>query len=194
MSFFRRNKTKTIQNEDLTISFEGETPAIEAEFTVSYEDVLTGLEIMAENQNKWRTWGGIAILVICGALATPMIFARSVILGVVFLIFMAYIVFSQIFGPAMSRRQTAKKTAEASKAGTLRLFAGGFQIEDETGKFDIPFRLIVCHETKNNYVFMLGKMKMMVFNKSIFGDKNPLIKEILIANLGQGRRYIITDK
>ncbi len=194
MALFGRKKEKQLTKEDFTISFEGEVAAITAQYTVSYEDVLMGLEIMAENQNKWRIWGGIAILIVCGVLATPMIFARSLVLGIVFLLFMAYIVFSQIFGPAMSRRHTAKKIAGEAKPGTLRLFAGGFQIEDESGKFDIPFRLILCHETKDSYVFMLGKAKMMVFNKSIFMDKNPLVKEILIANLGQGRRYIVSDK
>ena len=35
---------------------------------------------------------------------------------------------------------------------------------------------------------------MMVFNKEIFGENNPLVREIFIANMGQGRRYFLVDE
>jgi|GEM_PF-6990423 len=195
MGFFGRKKEQ--QNtaaDELKISFEGQTPAVSADFGVDYNDILRGLEVIDANEDKTRIWGGLAVLTVCAVIAIPRIFGFSKIFGVIFVLLLLYIIGAQVLGPAINRKNTAQKTVKENKAGTVHLFPGGYQVVIHGVPYNVPFRVVTCYETDTCYVFVLGKVQMMVFNKSIFGEKNPLVKEILVANMGLGRRYFKVDE
>lgn len=190
----RRHKQKTSELDAVKISFEGETPAFTADYKVTYEDTLHGLEVVAANEDKKRIWGGLAILIVCSILAVPKLYQFNKVFCLIFLFFAAYLVLGQIFGPPINRRRTAKDIAEQKKECRLHLYPGGYQVIEKRQRYNVPFRVVTCYESQKAYIFVLGVDHMMVFNKEIFGDKNPLVREIFIANMGQGRRYFEVDE
>lgn len=195
MSLFgRKRKQKTNDAEEYKISFEGETPAFTADFQVTYDDTLHGLEVLAANEDKKRIYGGLAILVVCSALAVPRLYEFNKVFCFIFIFFALYLVAGQIFGPPITRRRTAKDIADKKKVCRLHLYPGGYQVIEDRKLYNVPFRVVTCYESGRAYIFKMGPDHMMVFNKEIFGDKNPLVREIFIANMGQGRRFFTVDE
>ena len=86
MSLFgRKRKQKTNDAEEYKISCEGETPAFTADFQVTYDDTLHGLEVIAANEDKKRIYGGLAILVVCSALAVPRLYEFNKVFCFIFI-------------------------------------------------------------------------------------------------------------
>ena len=179
--------------DELKISFKGEEPAITAQFKPTYEDVLHALEVVDANGDKRRIYIGVALVLGVGCLALPALFRYAVWVGIVGSLVLAYLVFTQMGGPIVTRKATAKKSAEDAIESTLNIFPAGYQIIEKDKKFNVAFRVVSCYESKKAYIMLVGGMRLMVFNKEIFGEKNPLVKEIFIMNLGLGKRYFIVD-
>ena len=192
--FSRRNKQKTSHLDEIKISFEGETPAFTADYKVTYDDILHGMEVVAANEDKKRIYGGLAILIVCSILAVPRLYDFNKVFCFIFIFFALYLVAGQIFGPPISRRRTAKDVAAQQKECRLHLYPGGYQVIEKRTLYNVPFRVVTCYESERAYIFMLIINNMMVFNKEIFGENNPLVREIFIANMGQGRRYFLVDE
>lgn len=192
--FSRRNKQKRTELDDIKISFEGQTPAFSADFTVTYEDILHGLEVVAANEDKKRIYGGLIILIVCSILAVPRIYAFNKVFCFVFIFFALYLVVGQIFGPPINRRRTARATADKKQQCRFHLFPGGYQLIENRTKYNVPFRVVTCYESERAYIFVLGSAHLMVLNKELFGEQNPLVREIFIANMGQGRRFFTVDE
>ncbi len=192
--FSRRNKQKTSHLDEIKISFEGETPAFTADYKVTYDDILHGMEVVAANEDKKRVYGGLAILIVCSILAVPRLYDFNKVFCFIFIFFALYLVVGQIFGPPISRRRTAKDVADQQKECRLHLYPGGYQVIEKRTLYNVPFRVVTCYESEKAYIFKLINNNMMVFNKEIFGENNPLVREIFIANMGQGRRYFLVDE
>jgi len=90
-------------------------------------------------------------------------------------------------------RKTAAEMASMGK-GTLNLFPGGYQVVQQRVEYNVPFRVVDCYESERAYIFVMGRDHMMVFNKKYFGEKNLLVREVLIANMGAGRRFFTVDQ
>ena len=194
MALLKRSySVKTNALDQIKVSFEGETPAISTEFEVSYEDALHGLKVIAANQDKKRIYGGTAILLVCGAFAMPNLFSNSPLLAVLYIIGAIVLVAGALLGPKMASRKTAAEMASMGK-GTLNLFPGGYQVVQQRVEYNVPFRVVDCYESERAYIFVMGRDHMMVFNKKYFGEKNLLVREVLIANMGAGRRFFTVDQ
>lgn len=194
MGLFKRSYSqKTNALDQIKVSFEGEKPAISAEFEVSYEDAMHGLKVIDANTDKKRIYGGLAIMVVCGAIALPNIFAKGTVFGVLFILGALALAAGTLLGPVMGRRKTAEEMAALGK-GVLNLFPGGYQVIQQRVEFNVPFRVVDCYESESCYIFVMGRDHMMVFNKKYFGEKNVLVREILIANMGAGRRFFTVDQ
>lgn len=194
MALLKRSySVKTNALDQIKVSFEGETPAISAEFEVSYEDALHGLNVIAANQNKKRIYGGIAIMLVCGAIAMPNLIANSTLIAVLYIIGAIVLIAGALLGPVLSRRKTAGEMSKMGK-GTLNIFPGGYQVVQQRVEYNVPFRVVDCYESEQAYIFVMGRDHMMVFNKKYFGEMNVLVREVLIANMGAGRRYFKVDQ
>lgn len=189
----RSYSQKTNAFDQIKVSFEGETPAISAEFEISYEDAMHGLKVIDANQDKKRIYGGLAILIVCGAFALPNVFAKGTALGVLFILGALALIIGTLAGPVFARRKTAAEMAALGK-GTLNLFPGGYQVIQQRNEYNVPFRVVECYESDIAYIFVMGSAHMMVFNKKYFGEKNVLVREVLIANMGAGRRFFAVDQ
>lgn len=192
--FSRRNKQKTSQLDDIKISFEGQTPAFSTDFTITYDDIMHGLEVVAANEDKKRIYGGLAILIVCSIMAVPRIYDFNKAFCFIFIFFALYLVAGQIFGPPINRRRTARATADKKQQCRFHLYPGGYQLIENRQMYNVPFRVVTCYESERAYVFVLGTAHLMVLNKELFGDQNPLVREIFIANMGQGRRFFVVDE
>ena len=194
MALLKRSySVKTNAFDQIKVSFEGETPAISAEFEVSYEDAMHGLKVISANQDKKRIYGGTAILLVCGAFALPNVYAKSPMLAVLYVIGAIVLVAGALLGPKLAQRKTADEMSKMGK-GTLNLFPGGYQVVQQRVEYNVPFRVVDCYESERAYIFVMGRDHMMVFNKKYFGDLNVLVREVLIANMGAGRRYFKVDQ
>jgi len=92
------------------------------------------------------------------------------------------------------RSQHADGRRDKKQQCRFHLFPGGYQLIENRTKYNVPFRVVTCYESEKAYIFVLINNNMMVFNKEIFGENNPLVREIFIANMGQGRRYFLVDE
>jgi len=194
MALMKRSySVKTNALDQIKVSYEGETPAISAEFEVSYEDAMHGLKVIDANTDKKRIYGGLAIMVVCGGIALPNIFAAGTVYGVLFILAAAALAIGTLAGPVLGRRKTAAEMASMGK-GTLNLFPGGYQVVQQRVEYNVPFRVVDCYESERAYIFVMGRDHMMVFNKKYFGEKNLLVREVLIANMGAGRRFFTVDQ
>ena len=194
MALFKRSYSqKTSALDQIKVSFEGETPAVSTEFEISYEDAMHGLKVIAANQNKKRIYGGTAILLVCGGFAMPDLFAKNPLVAWLYIIGAIVLVAGALLGPVFARRKTAEEMSKLGK-GTLNLFPGGYQVIQQRVEFNVPFRVVECYESEIAYIFVMGRDHMMVFNKQHFGDLNVLVREVLIANMGAGRRYFKVDQ
>jgi Holliday junction DNA helicase RuvA len=96
-------------------------------------------------------------------------------------------------GPKLAQRKTAAEMSKMGK-GTLNLFPGGYQVVQQRVEYNVPFRVVDCYESDRAYIFVMGNDHMMVFNKKYFGETNLLVREVLIANMGAGRRFFKVDQ
>lgn len=195
MALFGRRKKAGRPNpaDELKISFKEEQPIVTAQFKPTYDDVLHALEVIDANGDKKRAYIGAALVLVAGCLALPALFRYAVWVGIVGILVIAYLIFTQVGGPVFTRRATAKKTADNAIECSLSIFPAGYQIIEKDKKYNIAFRAVSCYESSRAYIILVGGVRLMVFNKEIFGDKNPLVKEIFTINLGPGKRYFTVD-
>ena len=191
--FSRRNKQKTSHLDEIKISFEGETPAFTADYKVTYDDILHGMEVVAANEDKKRIYGGTAILLVCGAIAMPNLISKDPVTAVLYVLGAIVLVAGALLGPKLAQRKTAAEMSKMGK-GTLNLFPGGYQVVQQRVEYNVPFRVVDCYESDRAYIFVMGNDHMMVFNKKYFGETNLLVREVLIANMGAGRRFFKVDQ
>lgn len=194
MGFFDRKKASPAATAaaEMRISFEGETPAITAQFKSTYEGAVHGLEVLAASKSNRRELVGLLFVVAFSAMALPTLFSYTIWSGIVALLVIGYLIFTQLAGPGIARKDLAKKMAESAKESTLNIFPAGCQIIEEDQVHNIAFRVVEIYESPSSYVFVIGGSQMIVFDKTIFGDNNPLVREIFVVNTGS--RYSRVDE
>lgn len=189
-----RKKKEEAQKNPVTVDFTGMEPLVVVNYRQEYGDVLEALTVIDQNESHGKTIGAVVLFVVLAFLGIPQFFRYSVALGVVSILIAVYIVASQIFGPSFNRKRTAKAAAAAATDCQLQLYTTGIQVRDQESAYNVPYRVMNILETQNQLILRMGGEKIVLFPKRFFGDQLKLSREILQANLGLGRRYIIADE
>ena len=189
-----RKKKEEAGKTPVSIDFTGMEPLVVVNYRQEYGDVLEALTVIDQNESHTRTIAAVVIFVALAALGIPQFFRYSPLLGAATVLVAVYIVASQVFGPAFNRKRTAKAAAQAATDCQLQLYTTGIQVRDAENAYNLPYRVMNILETKNQLILRMGGEKIVLFPKRFFGDQLKLAREILQANLGLGRRYLIADE
>lgn len=189
-----KSRRKQQAEPTVTVSFEGMDPLVVVNYRQEYEDVLEALETMAAKEGNGKRILATIVFLGFGLLGIPIFFQRSLLFGIFAVIVVAYVVASQLWGPSLNRKKTAKVAAEAASDCQLQLYANGIQVRDNDNAYNVPYRIMNMVESENQFILVMGSSRFVVFPKRFFGDSYHLARELFTANLGLGRRYLVFSK